>query len=231
MSASSPGSLMLRAATAASGGTGAPLATYCSIWAWTVRISAWISRPSGTSSGSSSIDARRYGSRGGEAVHAQAALALDDRADRAVLELDDLGDLGQGADGVELGGIVDVLLLGLALGHQRDGAALGDRGVERADALLAADLERDDHLGEDDRLPECDEWQLAPGRCRLRACLRPGWTVAWPSGSPRCAGSPSGPPRRGSSPPRRPSLRHRELRGFERRGAPRARTGFGSRRG
>ena len=47
MSASRPGSLMLRAATAASGGTGAPLATYCSIWAWTVRISAWTSRPSG----------------------------------------------------------------------------------------------------------------------------------------------------------------------------------------
>ena len=53
---------MFRAATAASGGTGAPLATYCSICAWTVRISAWISRPSGTSSGSSSMDARRYGS-------------------------------------------------------------------------------------------------------------------------------------------------------------------------
>ena len=62
MSASSPGSLMLRAATAASGGTGAPLATYCSIWAWTVRISAWTSSPSGLSSGSSSTVARRYGS-------------------------------------------------------------------------------------------------------------------------------------------------------------------------
>jgi hypothetical protein len=41
---------MLRAATAASGGTGAPLATYCSIWAWTVRIRAWISMPSGVTS-------------------------------------------------------------------------------------------------------------------------------------------------------------------------------------
>ena len=47
--------MMLRAATAASGGTGAPLATYCSIWAWTVRISAWTSSPSGVSSASSSI--------------------------------------------------------------------------------------------------------------------------------------------------------------------------------
>ena len=47
MSASRPGSLMLRAATAASGGTGAPFATYCSIWAWTVLIRAWTSRPVG----------------------------------------------------------------------------------------------------------------------------------------------------------------------------------------
>ena len=93
----------------------------------------------------------------GEAEDAQAALALDDGPDRPVLELDDLGDLGQGADGVELGGIVDVLLLGLALGDQRDGSAVGDRGVERVDALLAADLERDDHLGEDDGLPQGDE--------------------------------------------------------------------------
>ena len=53
--------MMLRAATAASGGTGAPLATYCSIWAWTLRMSAWISTPSGMASGSSSTRATRYG--------------------------------------------------------------------------------------------------------------------------------------------------------------------------
>ena len=98
MSASRPGSLMLRAATAASGGTGAPLATYCSIWAWTVRISAWTSRPDGLSSSSVSMVARRYGSVAVKPTHAQAPLALDDGADGAVLELDDLGDLGQRAD-------------------------------------------------------------------------------------------------------------------------------------
>ena len=53
---------MLRAATAASGGTGAPLATYCSIWAWTVRIRAWTSRVAPLASWSSSMVARRYGS-------------------------------------------------------------------------------------------------------------------------------------------------------------------------
>src|SRR6476659_7520174 len=62
MSARSPGSVMLRAATAASGGTGAPFATYCSIWPWTVRISAWTSTSAGVSSDISSTTPRRYGS-------------------------------------------------------------------------------------------------------------------------------------------------------------------------
>ena len=94
-------------------------------------------------------------------MDAQAALALDDRPDGAVLELDDLGDLRERADRVQLGRVVDVLLLGLALGDEGDGPAVGDRGVERVDALLAADLERDDHLREDDGLPQGDERQLA----------------------------------------------------------------------
>ena len=53
--------MMLRAATAASGGTGAPLATYCSICAWTLRTRACTSTPVGTLSDSSSISAWRYG--------------------------------------------------------------------------------------------------------------------------------------------------------------------------
>ena len=53
--------MMLRAATAASGGTGAPDWTYCSIWPATVFMRASISMPSGVTSGSSSIRARRYG--------------------------------------------------------------------------------------------------------------------------------------------------------------------------
>ena len=128
-----------------------------------------------------------------EAVDAQAPLALDDRADGAVLELHDLGDLGQRADGVELGGIVDVFLLGLALGHQRDRAALGDRGIERTDALLAANLERDDHLGEDDGLPERDERELAPAVDGGGLIFDRGGRSLGHRGSPRCAGSPCGP--------------------------------------
>ena len=95
-----------------------------------------------------------------EAVHAQAALALDDGPDGAVLELDDLGDLGQRADGVQLGRVVDVFLVGLALGDEGDGTAVGDRGVERVDALVATHLERDDHLREDDGLAERHERKL-----------------------------------------------------------------------
>ena len=68
MSASRPGSVMLRAATAASGGTGAPLATYCSIWAWTVRISASTSTPLGEASVSSSTVATMYGLVGAKPV-------------------------------------------------------------------------------------------------------------------------------------------------------------------
>jgi hypothetical protein len=49
----------------------------------------------------------------------------------------------------------------LTLGDERDRAAFGKRGVERVDALLAANLKRDDHLRKDDRLPECDERNLA----------------------------------------------------------------------
>ena len=119
-----------------------------------------------------------------EAVHAQPALALDDRTDGAVRELDDLGDLGEGADRIELRGRPDLLLLRLALGDERDGAALFDGGVERGHALLAPDLERDDHLREDDRLPEGDERQLAGrGASRLRLRRSLGHDV----GTPRCA--------------------------------------------
>ena len=44
-----------------------------------------------------------------EADEAQPLLALDDRADRPVLELDDLGDLAERPDRVELRGVVDLL--------------------------------------------------------------------------------------------------------------------------
>ena len=91
----------------------------------------------------------------------QALLALDDGTHGAVLGLHDLGDLGERADRVELAGLGDVLPLGLALGHERDERIRGHSRVECLDRLLAADLERHDHLREDDRLSQRDEWQDA----------------------------------------------------------------------
>ena len=109
-----------------------------------------------------------------EAEEPDPALPLDDGTDRAVLELDDLGDLREGADLVELGGVDDVLALRLALRDERDHAVRGDGRVERVDALLAAHLERHDHLREDDGLTERDERQHARAARGglLRRCLR-----------------------------------------------------------
>jgi hypothetical protein len=103
------------------------------------------------------------GLRLGEAVQAHPALALDDRADGPVLELDDLGDLRDRAHGVQLAGLGDVLLVGLALRDEGDAAAFGHRGVQRGHALVTSHLERDDHLGKDHRLPKRDERQFGNG--------------------------------------------------------------------
>jgi hypothetical protein len=132
MSARRPGSVMLRAATAASGGTGAPAWTYCSTWAWTERISAWTSTSVDGCLGQL-LDAgpdERLGRR--EAVQAHARLALDDRAHGAVLELDDLGDLGNRPDRIQLAGLGDVLLVSLALGHEGDPATLRNAALSAA---------------------------------------------------------------------------------------------------
>ena len=240
--------MMLRAATAASGGTGAPFATYCSIWAWTVRIRAWVSMPSGVTSGSSSTRARRYGSdwlkpwtrrRDWPWTMARTVPSWSCTTWAILASVPML---------VQLGGVVDVLLLGLALGDEGDRAAFGDGRVERVDALLPADLERDDHLREDDGLAQGDEGQVADrpstgaavrlfdGVCRVAwpwsALLTCGCGVGAASAGPASMvasvgwGRGCGPAVRVARSPRR-----RGPRGSARRGAPRARTGCGCRRG
>ena len=74
----------------------------------------------------------------------------------------------------------------------------GDGGVERVDALLAADLERHDHLGEDHGLAQGHERQLADrrgrpagGGLRLRHLVLLG---LGPCGPPGAGGGPLGPP-------------------------------------
>ena len=150
MSASSPPSVMLRAATATSGGTDAPELTYCSIWAWTDAIRASTSRPAGLLFGHQLDPRLEVRIDLDQVEQPDAALALHDGADGAVLQADDLGDLGQRADGVQLVDRVDLLGLGGALGDERHRLRGADGAVERLDAALAADLQRHDHLGEDD---------------------------------------------------------------------------------
>jgi hypothetical protein len=191
MSASSPPSTMLRAATATSGGTDAPEFTYCSIWPWIEAMSASIS--SVLAWLSSMTSTRRLEMRIGleQVEQPDAALALDDGADRPVLETDDLRDLRQGADGVQLVDARDVLLLGGALGHERDRLRGADGAIERLHAPIAADLERHDHLREDHRVAQGDERQhLEPlelgavllGRLVGRVLVR-GLVVSCHSGS------------------------------------------------
>ncbi len=105
----------------------------------------------------------------GEAVDANPDLALDDRANRAVLELDHLGDLRHRADAEELGGFGDLFLIGFSLGDERDRPATLDGGIHGRDALVSPHLERDDHLREDHRLPERDERKLLGGNGSLGA--------------------------------------------------------------
>ncbi len=108
------------------------------------------------------LDARGDVLVGGlEREQPQPLLALHDGAHRAVLGLHDLSDLGQRADLVELIGRLDVLALGLALGDEGDERIGRDCLLERLDRLVAPDLQRHDHLGEDDRLAQRHEWQDA----------------------------------------------------------------------
>ncbi len=102
--------MMLRAATAASGGTGAPDWTYGLDLALDVAHQGldlearWlVVLEEGDLRADERLDLR-------EALDAQALLALHDGAHGPVLELHHLGDLGQGADLVELGRVGDVFL-------------------------------------------------------------------------------------------------------------------------
>ena len=104
------------------------------------------------------LDARRDVGLGRfEAEQPDALLALDDGSHGAVLGLHDLGDLGQRAHAVELVDRLDVLALGLALRDEGDERIAGHGAVERLHGLLAADLERHDHLREDDGLAQRHE--------------------------------------------------------------------------
>ena len=230
MSASRPGSLMLRAATAASGGTGAPLATYCSIWAWTVRINAWTSRPSGLSSGSSSIEARRYGS-----------VELKPWTRRRPWPWTIARTVPSWS------WTTWAILASVPMLYNSDGSLMSScsawRWVTRAigppsatAALSALTLfSRPTWSGTIISGKITVSRRATSGRSRGPVvgvgCSSTGTDGRFAMGSPTGVQSRSGRRRRRRSPHCRRSLRRRGLRGFERRGALRVRTGAGCRRG
>ncbi len=134
------------------------------------------------------------------------ALALDDGADRPVLEADELGDLGQRPDAVQLVHAVDLFGVAVALGDEGHRRVRAHGALEGLDAAVATDLEGHDHLGKDhgptqrDEREDLDLVHAFLGRGRGFR----GWLVghgahlllvlatAWGSGS--VAGSGSGSP-------------------------------------
>ena len=94
------------------------------------------------------------GTSGVERLHLEATLTLHHGAQRAVGKVDNLRDLGERAHGVQLVDRGDLFLLWLTLGHQGDPATRSSRGANGGNTLIAANLQRRNHLGEDDDLAE-----------------------------------------------------------------------------
>ena len=101
------------------------------------------------------------GTRGVERLYFQAALTLHYGAQCAVGKVHYLGDLGERAHRMQLVDRGDLFLLWLPLGDQRDPAASGGGGANGGNALVAANLERCNHLGEDDDLAKGNKWEGA----------------------------------------------------------------------
>jgi hypothetical protein len=98
-----------------------------------------------------------------EALDAGPLVALHQDLHRAVRKLQQLQDVGQGANLVE---ILDrrVVHVGALLGHQQDLLVAGHGPIQRTDGLVASHEERDDHVGVDDHVPQRQDGDLLGGR-------------------------------------------------------------------
>ncbi len=83
-----------------------------------------------------------------ERLHAHAGDALDQHAHAAVGQLEHAHDQGHGAEAVELV-LAGVLHVHVLLGQQQDQAVAVQGGVDGLLGLRAADVQGDDHVGED----------------------------------------------------------------------------------
>ena len=112
---------------------------------------------------------------------ARALLALDEHADRAARQLEDLVDHGDCAVVVEILA-PRVVLVGINLADEQDAVVLHHRLLESRQRALAADVEVDDHVGKDHHAAQRQHRQrlhlwrcafLRGGRCRF--VLVPFW--------------------------------------------------------
>ena len=112
---------------------------------------------------------------------ARALLALDEHADRAARQLEDLVDHGDCAVVVEILAPW-VVLVGVNLADEQDAVVLHHRLLDSRQRALAADVEVDDHVGKDHHAAQRQHRQrlhlwrcafLRGGRCRF--VLVPFW--------------------------------------------------------
>ena len=109
-----------------------------------------------------------------DAHDARALRALDQHLDRAVGELQHLQHRGHAADRVEVVG-ARVVLGGRLLRDEQDLLARVHRDVERLDRLRTPDEQRDDHVGEDDDVPQRQQGQRR--HVNGRAVVRGHWSL------------------------------------------------------
>ena len=89
----------------------------------------------------------------GVALHLGAGGAFDQHLDRAVGQLEQLQDAGERAHLVDGAGR-RIIVRGILLGGEQDEGVRAHHFFQRLDRLLAPDEERNDHVGEDDDIPQ-----------------------------------------------------------------------------
>ena len=107
----------------------------------------------------------------GKTLDAHALLALDERLDAAVRQLEQLQHADPRADGHDVGG-VRFLDRGLALRAQDERSPLVEGRLDGLDRLLAAHEEGRDHLRKDDQIASGQQRQSRGRRVAVRQTLR-----------------------------------------------------------
>ncbi len=127
-----------------------------------------------------------------EALDAHALLALDERLDAAVRQLEELQHADARADGHDVVG-GRILHRRLALRAEDERGLLVEGRLDGLDGLLAAHEEGRDHLGEDDQLAGRQQRQGRRRRARANGVVRAGHVAL--RQTRRHAAAPPSPPR------------------------------------